>query len=95
MESSRSHGLLTPWLGWEEGWGGSSGRLPWEGRGGQGKGGEWRSVVGDGGGGRGRENWPSSLGCPEEQAQKLGSCGGVVPEESSAPLRLHSWKLLS
>lgn len=95
MESSRSHGLLTPWLGWEEG--GEVLLAGCPGRGGEGRGreGEWRSVVGDGGGGRGRENWPSSLGCPEEQAQKLGSCGGAVPEESSAPLRLHSWKLLS
>lgn len=63
--------------------------------GGEGRAGEGRGVVLCGGGGRGQGNWPSSLGCPEEQAQKLGSCGGEVPEESSAPLRPHSWKLLS
>ena len=47
-----------------------------------------------GGGGRGWRKWPGSLSCPEEKAQKLGSFGGEVPEESSAPLRLHSENLL-
>ena len=44
-------------------------------------GGEWWHC---GGGGRGWRNWPGSLGCPEEQAQKLGNFCGEVPEESSA-----------
>lgn len=61
VESSRSHGLLTPWLGWEEGWGGSSGRLPWE----EGRGGEGRGVALCGGGWWGRER-------PGKLAQLLG-----------------------
>ena len=68
--------------------------------------GKFRRLAATGGEGRGgvalwwgRERLgklppAGSLGCPEEQAQKLGNSGGQVPEESSEPLRLHSWKLL-
>lgn len=41
------------------------------------------TVLGEGGWGDG----PASLGCPEAQAQRLGSFGGEAPEGSSAPLR--------
>lgn len=41
------------------------------------------TVLGEGGWG----DVPASLGCPEAQAQRLGSFGGEAPEGSSAPLR--------
>lgn len=70
MESSSSHGRLTAWLGWEEGWGGSSGRLPWEGRGGPGKGGEWRSVVGEG---EARETGPAPWAVLKSRPRSLAA----------------------
>lgn len=50
--------------------------------GGEGRGG---SVMGEGEAGE---------TAPPPPPQKLGNSGGQVPEESSEPLRLHSWKLL-